>query len=213
MTRAQTRGNGQTPSAYRTVPPVAPPITRVVGMCRLCHRDMWRGADIRPGMIVVSGDGQTCTPCQRFRDEHPGVDPRDVRGTAAEIIPQERRETDPSWRADDGKRCVGSDPVLFEPDPDPDDDYRLASAADILDQRIATAETFCGSCPVQRACAATAVAHGYEGVWGGTMFTRTHWHNLLTGARGLTRFASARQRADHARQVERAGHQPAAAVA
>lgn len=159
-----------------TFTPGDPP--RVVGRCRWCHREVWAGVGDALGYLRVIRDTDRCEQCHRWIRTHPeGADPRDARNTAAEVLAAERPEEDPSWR--EVARCVGVPIAELLPTPDESD----PPAA--MDRRYA-AQRLCGPCPARARCRATADEHGYEGVWGGVMFERYRWHDLLSGERGDT---------------------------
>jgi hypothetical protein len=182
-----------------------------VDLCRYCHRPMWHGS--RPGAVLLPPAPRhpgACGGCGSWLDDHPGGDPRRARNTVAEQVPAEWSEDNPGWRNDPARRCAGADPILFEPDPDPDDEPRTpAVAACVRDARRAAAQVFCGPCPLRQTCAETALAHGYEGVWGGRHFGRIRWEDLLTGETGWTVHATKTARRDWARWTRHAEQVPA----
>jgi hypothetical protein len=184
-------GDGRTESRFRgSYEPNRLP--RVAGLCRYCHRQMWTSLPERDrrGKIVVSRDGRTCDPCQRYV-RTTGKDPREKAGSAAEMVPAEYPEDDQWWRDSGLPHCAGVGGGPFEPDPLPEelaatpDEERLA----IAEMRRYIAAFVCGPCPVAEECRAAARVHGYEGMWGGRFFTRQTWTDPLTGLRGPTMHA------------------------
>ncbi len=173
------------------------------GWCRYCLRQMFTGS--RPGLRVLSPCSRwpgACDTCGTWLDDHPDGDPRDARNTTAERPLPERPEDDPSWRRDPARHCAGADPLPFEPDPDEDDDPAGQPSPEWLAQaREQAARSLCGPCPVRETCAAKALAHGYEGLWGGVLYGPVAWVSLLNGERGWTVHATERAKRAHARRL------------
>jgi hypothetical protein len=114
-------GDGRTESRFRgSYEPNRLP--RVAGLCRYCHRQMWTSLPERDrrGKIVVSRDGRTCDPCQRYV-RTTGKDPREKAGSAAEMVPAEYPEDDQWWRDSGLPHCAGVGGGPFEPDPLPEE--------------------------------------------------------------------------------------------
>lgn len=171
------------------------------GKCLKCLREFWQGGP--SGVTLLRGSDRYpghCDTCAQWMRKHPGVDPRGVKGNQAERIPAERAEDDPSWRDAAGMPCHEAPPELFDPEDDPEDLPPLEPAEfdqmrrDLWQQRREVAAVFCEPCPVRAQCRAAAEAHGYEGMWGATFFTRRRWHDLINGVDGPTINAPARAR-------------------
>jgi hypothetical protein len=172
---------------------------RKVGLCVTCRRGMWANLPAGPGRVAPSGDGKHCAACARHIT-HRGGDPRDQRGNAAETIPAERPEDNQGWRAPGLQLCKGLDPEPFEPQLFPEELAELTPAARnarrkrLHRQRRDAAATVCMACPVMEDCRDTALARGYEGLWGAVFFYRTRWVNLVTRETGLTVHAQEKDR-------------------
>ena len=154
---------------------------RVTGLCRKCRREMWTKLPHGPGRpVAASADGVTCEPCKRYMRET-GKDPQDRKGNPAERIPAERPEADPTWREEPlDLLCAGVGPEVFYPEPLWDELQPTAEEKrEITKERRLVAETLCAHCPVQRRCWMTALANGYEGIWGGRFFRRNTWFIIL----------------------------------
>lgn len=183
----------ETVSRFRPEHDRSPQPPYSVGLCQYCRREIWANGDTarRAGLDVVVSDatGTQCVTCQLWQARHPGRDPRNARGTAAERLRVEGPEPDPSWREDD-RACEGLPIEPFAPELDRDDPvWRAmddATRAELVDERMLAARRVCGPCPVREACAETALAMGYEGLWGGAFYRRRDWENLITGAKGHT---------------------------
>lgn len=177
---------------------------RCVGLCRYCWRPIWTDLGSDRKLIRAAVDGDQCQSCETWIKRHPGQDPRDRTGAAAERVPAERPEADPGWR--ELSACAGLPSEPFDPELDDDDPVRQAQTdverGKIWDARRYAA-TVCAGCPVREQCRRVADAHAYEGIWGGRFYSRTSWLDLDTGERGDTMYARQRDRDRHARRTAR----------
>lgn len=176
--------------------PTVHAIPRSHGLCRFCLRDMWTG-DAPRGKAVVGPDRTMCTACHQIITTG-GGDPCLVSGTKAEQVPAERPEDNPRWRDDPDRNCRDLPPLFFDDDLDADDpeyvEQTKQERSAVWMERRKVARRLCHTCPVMEQCRAAALAHGYEGLWGGAWFSRNRWEDLVTRESGATIHARGRAR-------------------
>jgi hypothetical protein len=162
------------------------------GLCRYCRRQMWRGHTTGTGLLPAADTVEgACTTCAKWILEHPGEDPREAKGTTAELVPAMRHEHSRGWRHDPARACATAEPRMFDPDPDRDDPEADETYRALLRHSRATAAVeYCAGCPLRYLCRAKAHRHGYEGLWGGVVFGRLRWTDYLSGEQGYTRHAT-----------------------
>jgi len=182
---------------------------RVAGLCITCRRTMWQKLPHGPHRpVAASVDGKHCEPCARYMRET-GRDPRLKKGNAAERVPAEMAETDPSWRADPlAPACTGRSAEPFYPDPFTEELQQIPTVERELmwETRRYLAEEVCAHCPVIQGCRRAALDRGYEGLWGGRFYRRNTWVDLRhPDVFGPTRHTPNPRRAEMVQRLRRRG--------
>lgn len=120
-------------------------------LCHGCLRSLARHREARDSVVPY------CDSCTRALERDPNVRLHEMRNGRSERLPQEGPLGDTSWQKH--ANCYGAPPELF-------DTRSLGNG--VIDETIqATAEIFCGPCPVRAECGAAADARHFLGLFGG----------------------------------------------